>query len=95
MSNQSELYAIQLLSPQELSPELSGDLKLIDVEDGDISEVTLTGALMDYYRRNLISYCNHLRDFCTRRGATYALANSSDSVENLVLTYLRTNGLLR
>lgn len=95
IGNQSELYVLQLLSPQELSPNLSGDLKLVDVEDNDVSEVTLSGALLDYYRRNLTAYCNELKGFCTRRGATYALVNSGDSVENLVLTYLRKNGLLR
>ena len=95
IGNRSDLYAIQLLSPQELSPAISGDLKLVDVEDADVSEVTLSGALLDYYKRSLTAYCNQLKDFCTRRGARYALVNSGDSVENLVLTYMRNHGLLR
>lgn len=95
IGDRSEVYVLQLLSPQELSPDLRGALKLIDVEDDDISEVTMSGALVDYYRRNLAAYCNELKTFCSRRGATYALANSADSVENLVLSYLRKNGLLQ
>ena len=95
IGGRSELYVLQVLSPQELSPEIGGDLKLIDVEDNDISEVTVSGALLKYYKRNLTAYCNELKDFCTRRGASYLAAGSDDSVENIVLTCLRRNGLLK
>ena len=90
-----DLYAIQVLSPQEMEPELSGDLKLVDIEDADTAEITISGALLKYYKRNLSAYCNELKDFCNRRGAVYVLANSGDSVERLVLNYLRKIRLLR
>lgn len=90
-----ELYAIQVLSPQEIEPELTGDLKLLDVEDEDTAEVTVSSALIKYYKRNLAAYCEQLRSFCTQRGATYVRANSADSVETLVLNYLRRIQLLR
>ena len=90
-----DLYAIQVLSEQELSPDLSGDLKLIDVEDTDVAEITVSAALSKYYKKNVTSYCNELRSFCTRRGAVYVLAKSSDSVESLVLNYLRRIRLLK
>lgn len=90
-----DLYAIQVLSPQELSPDLTGELKLIDVEDTDVAEITVSAALKKYYKENVTAYCNELRSFCTRRGAVYVLAKSSDSVESLVLNYLRRIRLLR
>lgn len=90
-----DLYVIQVLSAQELSPEISGELKLIDIEDTDMAEITVSSALMKYYKRNLNAYCNELKDFCTRRGAVYMLSNSADSVESLVLNYLRRIRLLR
>ena len=90
-----DLYAIQVLCPQELSPELSGELKLIDIEDADAAEITVSAALSKYYKRNLTAYCNELKNFCNRRGAVYVLANSADSVESLVLNYLRRIHLLR
>ena len=94
MGRHYDLYVIQVLSPEEISPKLGGDLKLLDVEDGDAAEVTVGAALLKYYKRNLTAYCNELRQFCTRRGATYALANAADPVEALVLNYLRRRGLL-
>ncbi|MBP7052321.1 MAG: DUF58 domain-containing protein [Phycisphaerae bacterium] len=90
-----DLYVIQVLSPQEISPELAGDLKLLDVEDGDAAEITVGPALIKYYKRNLAAWCDELRTFCTNRGAVYVQANSADSVESLVLNYLRQIQLLR
>ena len=95
VSRQYELYAIQVLSPQELAPEIAGDLKLVDIEDADTAEITISSALLKYYKRNLTAYCNELKDFCTRRGGTYVMANSGDSVERLTLNYLRSINLLR
>jgi uncharacterized protein (DUF58 family) len=90
-----DLYVIQVLSPQEIAPELAGDLKLLDIEDGDAAEITVSTALIKYYKRNLAAYCDELRNFCTSRGAAYVRANSADSVESLVLNYLRRIHLLR
>ncbi|MHC4212289.1 MAG: DUF58 domain-containing protein, partial [Planctomycetota bacterium] len=95
ISGRYDLYAIQVLSPQEINPDISGDLKLIDIEDADDAEITISSALIKYYKKNLNAYCNELKEFCTRRGATYTLANSADSVELLVLNYLRRIQLLR
>jgi uncharacterized protein (DUF58 family) len=89
-----DLYAIQVLSPQEIEPEMTGDLKLLDIEDADAAEITVSTALLKYYKRNLAAYCTELSDFCTHRGAVYVRANSADSVESLVLNYLRRVRLL-
>jgi len=90
-----DLYAIQVLSPQELNPDLTGDLKLLDVEDGDTAEITISSALLKFYKRNLAGWCGALRDFCATRGATHVLTNSGEPVEGLVLNFLRRQGLLR
>ena len=78
-----------------MEPELTGDLKLLDIEDADAAEITVSAALLKYYKRNLAAYCSELKDFCTQRGAVYVRANSADSVESLVLNYLRRIRLLR
>ena len=95
ISRQYDLYAIQVLSPQEIEPEFKGDLKLVDLEDGDVAEVTVSAALLKFYKRNLTGYCNGLKDFCTGRGARYMLANTADPVEGIVLNALRRGGLVK
>lgn len=95
VSDRYDLYAMQVLSPEELEPSLAGDLRLVDVEDDDVAEVTVSAALLKHYKRSLAAWCGSIRDFCTRRGATYVLTKSSDPVEPLMLNYLRRRGLLR
>ncbi len=94
VSDRFDLVAIQMLSPGERDPDLAGDLKLVDVEDEDTAEVTVGAALVKAYRRNLAAYCNGLRDFCVRRGATYVLADSAQPTERLVLDRLRRSRLI-
>jgi len=90
-----DLYAIQLLSPQEIKPDLAGDLRLRDVEDDDIAEVTISRALLNRYKQNLNAYCGQLQEYCTRRGITYLFTSTEVPFDQLVLTYLRKRGLLR
>lgn len=90
-----DIYAIQLLSPQELEPDLAGDLKLVDCEDEDVAEVTVSKLLLDRYRANLQAYCESIRDYCNRRGIVYLMMPTSRPFEGLILNYLRQRGLVR
>jgi len=89
VSDNYDLCVLQVLSPQERNPDLTGDLRLVDVEDADVSEVTMSRALLKYYERTLAAYCGMLKEFCVRRGAMYALTDSAQPVDQLVLEHLR------
>lgn len=95
LAQQMDVYVVQILSQEELEPDVSGDLRLIDCEDGDVAEVTVNGPLMKRYKETLNSFVGGAKEFCTRRGMTYLLANNQTPVEQLVTTYLRTRGLVR
>lgn len=90
-----DLYVIQVLSPQEIDPPLVGDLKLIDVEDEDAAEVTISKPLLDKYRSLLTAYCTELKNYCTQRGITYLFTSTRVPFDTLVLAYLRQRGLIR
>lgn len=92
-----DVFAIQMLAPQEVDPEkggVLGDLSLRDIEDGNIAEVSVGPAIIQRYKANLQAYCKHLRETCVRRGVTYMVSDSSVPFETLVLQYLRERGLL-
>lgn len=95
LASGADIYALQILSPWELQPELAGDLKLIDVEDGDATEVTVTSALLASYKKTLNGFCQSLHDYCTARGITYLLTSTDVPAERLILNYLRSRGLVR
>ena len=90
-----DLYVIHALSPEEIDPTLVGDLRLRDVEDDDLAEVTISKPLLDKYKANLQSYCAELKDHCTRRGITYLFTSTQVAFDLLVMSYLRQRGLLR
>ncbi len=89
-----DLFAVQVLSPQEIEPELQGDLKLRDMEDDDMAEVSITQPLLKQYKANLNAYCLGLKDYVTRRGGTYLFTSTTVPFDTLVLNYLRERGLL-
>lgn len=90
-----DMYAIQVLSPDEIDPQLAGDLKLVDIEDEDAAEVTISKPLLDKYKAMLTAYCTELKNYCTQRGVTYLFTNTRVPFDTLVLSYLRQRGLLR
>lgn len=90
-----DVYAIQVLSPQEMEPTIGGDLRLKDIEDGDTAEVTITAPLLKKYKQILNAYCNKLHQFCTQRDIIHMTVKSDMPVDQLVMDYLRRRGLLR
>lgn len=90
-----DVYVIHVLSPEELEPDLKGDLKLVDCEDRDIAEITVSRPLLDRYRRTLAAFIDGARDFCTRRGMNYLMTSTQTPVDQLVSSYLRQRGLVK
>jgi uncharacterized protein (DUF58 family) len=93
-----DTFCIQVLSPEEVDPGkhgLAGDLRLIDVEDEDAAEITVSAALLKRYKQNLDAYCGGLREFCVRRGMMHITIDTATDLEKLLLDYLRKRGLLK
>ncbi len=90
-----DVYLIHVLSPEETNPELAGDLRLVDCEDGDVTEITVSRPLLDRYQRTLSAFVEGARDYCVHRGIGYVLAKSDTPVDKLVSVYLRQWGVVR
>lgn len=93
-----DTFCLQVLSPEEVDPGkhgLAGDLRLTDLEDEAVAEVTVSAALLRRYRSNLDAWCGRLRDYCVRRGIMHITVDSATDFDRLLLDYLRTRGLLK
>lgn len=95
VTQQMDVYVLHVMCPEELDPQVKGDLKLIDCEDDDVAEITVSRPLMDKYKRTLASFVDGAREFCTRRGMSYLMVSTDTPVETLVSNYLRKRGLVR
>lgn len=89
-----DFFAVQVLSPQEITPDLKGDLRLVDIEDGDSAEVSITQPLLKRYTATLNAFCLSVKEWVTRRGGTYLFTSTAVPFESLVLNYLRERGLV-
>src|SRR5262245_58706582 len=56
VARQMDCYVIQVLAPEELEPPVVGDLRLVDVEDADVAEVTVSAPLLKRYQQNLAAF---------------------------------------
>jgi uncharacterized protein (DUF58 family) len=95
VSREMDVYVIQILSQEEVDPDVKGDLRLIDCEDSDVAEVTISAPLLARYKQTLNAFVDGARQFCTRRGMNYLLARNDLPVDQLVSSYLRKRGLVR
>ena len=95
VSRQMDVYVIHVLSQEEIDPEVKGDLKLVDCEDQDIAEITVSAPLLAKYKSTLNAFVSGAQEFCNRRGMNYLLANNQTPVKDLIGSYLRRRGLVR
>jgi len=47
ISRDMDVYVVHLLSAEELDPDIQGDLRLVDCEDGDVAETTVSAPLLN------------------------------------------------
>jgi uncharacterized protein (DUF58 family) len=94
-SRNLDVYAVQILSEEEIHPPYTGDLKLTDLEDGDEAEITISAPLLERYDRTLAAFRAAISGFCTKRGMSYLFTSNQVPFEKLVLGYLRSRGLVK
>lgn len=90
-----EVTVLHILSPDEVSPTLNGDLKLLDAESGTAIEITADYELLERYRKNLAEWRENWRRFCSTRGVHYAPITTSLPLDELLFAWLRNQGVLR
>lgn len=94
-ARQMDVFVIHVLSAEELDPPATGDLRLVDAEDGDVAEITVSAPLLARYQKTLAAYRASIRDYCHKRGASYFFTSNQVPFEQVVLGYLRERGLVR
>ncbi|MGC8666567.1 MAG: DUF58 domain-containing protein [Chthonomonadales bacterium] len=89
-----QLVLVQVLAPEEIHPDLVGDLRILDSETGEAKEMSVTPALIQRYQAVLEDFCGSIRAFALRAGADYVRASSRDDFEGAVLKHLHRTGIV-
>lgn len=90
-----QLRVVQLLSEEELHPGLSGDVRLVDVENkGDAVQVSVNRQVLAQYEARLREHCLSLEKQCSDRGIGYVQVNAGQSLEEIFFYEMRKKGWL-
>lgn len=90
-----EVTLLHVLAPEELDPQLAGDLRLIDAETGAPQDITLDGGLRDRYRQRVQAWRAEIEAHCLKRHINYLPISTETAWDELVLYQLRRRGLLK
>lgn len=90
-----EVFAIQLLSPEELDPEINGDLRLVDSETDEALDVSSVGDLLAIYQEHLAALQSQLQTLCQQRNGRFLAIDASTPIETLLSDTLRRKGWVR
>lgn len=90
-----QVTVLHLVDIQDCSPQLSGDLRLVDSETESGYEVTINPAVLGEYGRRFALFQRQLRAFCFQRGMGYVEVRTEIPVETTVIGAFRQAGLLR
>ena len=72
-----EVVFVHILHAEEWTPQLEGELKLIDIETNRKTEVAITPAILSKYEQGVAQFQLTLRQLCESRGIAYYGMNSS------------------
>jgi uncharacterized protein (DUF58 family) len=84
-----DVHVVHVLSPEEMNPELAGDLRLIDSETGETRELSMDGDAVRAYRERLRQFLDRAETFCRSKEIGYHRIASDAPIEEFVLAQLR------
>jgi uncharacterized protein (DUF58 family) len=90
-----EVAILHLLAPDEIEPEMAGDVRLIDSETGTPQDVTIDGAMRDLYARRVREWRDEIATVCLKRDVHYVAIDTATPWESVILYALRRAGVVR
>lgn len=91
----SDVTVVHVLCTEDLEPEFSGDLELVDTELGDRLTVSVTDEVSRNYRNRVRDWRHAVAQTARGSGASYVPVDADDDIEALLLQTWRSAGVLR
>lgn len=88
-------FLVHLLSPQEVEPPVTGDLRLVDCETASTCDLSVNRRLLDIYKETIEGFRDGVSQACSRRNIAPLFATTDMPFQHLILGYLRSRGLVR
>ena len=90
----NKISMIQILSPQEIVPDMSGSYILKDLEKNISRKLHIDSETLIEYKEKVTEYINDFEKSCKNYEFTYAKLISNSSLEEFCLIIMRRSGVL-
>jgi uncharacterized protein (DUF58 family) len=87
-----EIFALQVLGPGEIDPELQGDLRLVDCETTLTLDLTSSADLLALYQEYRAAHERELALLCQQRNGHFLSTNAAEPLDALLFDRLRRMG---
>jgi uncharacterized protein (DUF58 family) len=87
-----EIFAVQILAPSELAPEITGDLRFVDCETHGHLDISSAGDLLALYHEYRLAHEAQLAALCQQRSGKFLSISSAEPLERVVFDVMRRKG---
>ncbi len=91
----ADVVVVHVVAPQELEPELLGELELVDAETEETVNVGVSLSGREQYRERYGAWAREQAAQCVARGLRYVRVRTDTSIDALLLDALRRGRVLR
>jgi uncharacterized protein (DUF58 family) len=95
LTRRFEISLIHILSPDEVDPPVTGDLRLLDSETGQTVEITADYEAITRYKTGLAAWQNEIRSWCGQRNVAYVPVTTNVPFEEFIFAFLCQRGILK
>ena len=88
------IIIIQILSDEEINPELSGQVRLVDSESKEEINITITPKLLKLYNNKLKAMKIKLKESVVKYGGNSIHVSSSESLDKIIFEYFAKEGII-
>ena len=89
-----DVYVLHVMDEEEESPDIRGDIRLVDSEDERFKEINVTDGLLTRYKAAFEKLATDVERFCVRNEMGYVRARTNIPFDELVLGILRRGGVV-
>ncbi len=90
-----ELMAIQILAPEEIDPDITGDWRFVDAETQQTLDISSASELLAVYHQHRLALHAFLESECRKRNGRFLSVSSDEPVETIVFDKLLRQGWVR
>ena len=96
VAKKRDVFCIQILSPEEINPQLTGKMHLFDSENLEKTyKKNIDRDILKAYKSAVAYSTDRIREYCFARGANYLFASTEDDIGEILFGKLEELGVVK